>query len=204
MNSTRNSSPSMRHPIPALPVIRCSPTTVLQIFVSLELVEINNPMLHGGPTIVHKPLSPTPWSNSSRGNQTVTHTLPSSWKLGIPSQSWILSASVIACYPGEPRSMCLFSLLIIATLLEQLTIGSYKSQFGIILLRNHRLGLAQTIPPVLCSMKPPKSEPAIQESIAPSPKALKSTTSILAISTTLRPPPSSTLLSRHHSELMLR
>src|SRR5271170_6590128 len=40
--------------------------------------------------------------------------------------------------------------------------------------------------------------------ITPSPKALKSTASILAISTTPRHPPSSTLLSRHHSELMLR
>jgi len=175
-----------------------------QTFVSLELVEINNPTLHGGPAIVHKPLSPTPWSHSSRSNQTGTHTLPSSWKLGITSQSRILSASVIACCPGEPPSMYLFSLLIIATRLEQLTVGSYKSLFETILLRSHRPGLAQTIPPVLCYMRPPKSELAIQESITPSPKALKSTTSKLAISTAPRHTPSSTLLSRHCSELMLR
>ena len=143
-----------------------------------------------------------PWPHSSRSKQMATHTLPWFWKLGIPSPLRILSASVIGCCPGERLSMCLFWLLIIAIRLEQLTLGSCKLPLGTILLRSHRPGLAPIIPPVPCYMKPPKSDPAIPESITPSPKALKSTILIPAISTTPSHPPSSTLLSRHHLELM--
>src|SRR5271170_3504799 len=98
--------------------------------------------------------------------------------------------------------MSLFSSLTIATPPEQPTAGSYKSLLEIISLRNHLQGPAQTIPPVSSNTKPSKSACVIQELITTLPKALKSTTSILFISTTLRHRPSSTLFYPHHSGLI--
>lgn len=73
-------------------------------------------------------------------------TLPVFWKLQIRSPFRILSTYIIECCPAEQLSMCSFRLLIIATRLELLTLGSCKSLQGTILLRSYRLGLASIIP----------------------------------------------------------
>ena len=69
--------------------------------------------------------------------------------------------------------------------------------------RNLRRGLQQIIRPARFCMKPRNLEPDILASNYLSPKALRFTTSRLAISTSPRLYPSSTLFSQHHSELIL-